>query len=226
MYKMITFDMYSATLDIFGSSVPLVKKVLRESDEKCDEFFRTWRAQQWNYLLLSGNMQDGFLSYTYLTKKALDYTEFKLGYSLTSDQKDGLFEVWKNFSAWPEAKEVLDELKKRGYLVAMLSNGDVDMLSPLQQSTGIDFDYIFAADMAKCHKPTPNIYYLPLVELGIGRNEFLHVAGSSFDVMGAKSAGLHCAWSNRFRDRTLDAKFEPNFNMKNLYDLLDILPNK
>lgn len=225
MYKMVTFDMYSALLDIFTSAVPLVKDVLDLPDEKCDKLFRTWRSEQWLYILLNGSARSGFISYTDITKRALDYTEFKLNYSLTSEQKEQLLHhVWENFKAWPEAKEVLDELKARGYTIAMLSNGDRSMLEPLQKSTGINFDYIFAADMARCHKPGPEIYTLPLVELGIGRAEFLHVCGSANDLMGANNAGIQCAWHNRRADRPYDPSIKPVFEVHDLYGLLDHLP--
>ena len=51
----------------------------------------------------------------------------------------------------------------------------------------------------------------------------LHVAGSVFDVMGAKAAGCNCAWSNRYSDYVLDTKYEPDYNMKSLSDLLEFL---
>ena len=46
MFKLITFDVYSASLDINGSAVPIVREVLGWSEEKCLDFFKTWRTQQ------------------------------------------------------------------------------------------------------------------------------------------------------------------------------------
>lgn len=225
LYKMVTFDMYSALLDIFSSAVPLMKDVLDLPDESCDKLFRTWRSEQWLYMLLNGCTRTNFISYSDITKRALDYTEFKLNYSFTPEQKEQLLHhVWENFKAWPEAKEVLDELKARGYTIAMLSNGDRAMLEPLQQSTGIHFDHIFAADMARCHKPGPEIYALPTVELGMDPADFLHVCGSANDLMGASYAGIQCAWHNRRADRPYDPNIKPVFEVRNLYGLLDHLP--
>ena len=222
---MVTFDMYSALLDIFTSAVPLVKDVVDLPDESCDKLFRTWRSEQWLYMLLNGCTRTGFISYSDITKRALDYTEFKLNYSFTPEQKERLLHhVWENFKAWPEAKKVLEELRARGYTIAMLSNGDRDMLEPLQQSTGIQFDHIFAADMARCHKPGPEIYALPKMVLGMEPADFLHVCGSANDLMGASYAGIQCAWHNRRADRPYDPNIKPVFEVRNLYGLLDYLP--
>ena len=225
MYKVITFDIYSASLDIQGSAIPVVQDVISEfSLEKCKDFFRTWRTQQWNFLLLNNSMEDGYRSYRYITERVLEYTEKKFDISLTSDQKDQLMKIWTSFSAWPETRGILEELKNRGYKIGMLSNGDENMLYPLQDSTQIQFDYIFSGDQAKTYKPRPEIYHNVLEKLKIDVDELLHVAGSLFDVMGAKSAGLNCVWSNRSGEYVLDTRFEPDYEISSLNGLLEILP--
>lgn len=223
MFKLITFDIYSASLDINGSAVPVVQEVLGIPESRAREFFQVWRAQQWNYLLLKNSIQDGFTNYYDITRGLLDYMEKRTGLAITGEQKDRLMRIWTTFSAWPEAKPILEEVKQRGYAIAMLSNGDLDMLEPLQDSTGIRFDHIFSGDMAGCYKPSPGIYELPYKKLNIRKEEMLHVAGSMFDVMGAKAAGCTCAWSNRHGDVLLNEAYAPDYELKNLSQLLDIL---
>ena len=224
MYKVVSFDIYSASLDINGSAIPIVEEVLQLPKETCADFFKTWRAQQWNFLLLNNSMNKEFFTYNYITSRVLEYTEKKFEISLTDDQREKLMKIWTTFKAWPEAKKVIDEIKSRGYKVVMLSNGDKDMLDPLQNSTGIDFDDIFSGDQANCYKPNPLIYRNALEKLGIEKDELLHVAGSLFDVMGARADGFHCAWSNRLGEFVLDQDFAPNYELKNLSELLNILP--
>jgi 2-haloacid dehalogenase len=224
MLKLITFDVYTAVLDLFGSAIPIVKEILDLSDAECDKFFRAWRANQSQQILLSSCLNVCYQNFRYLTTISLDYTTRKLNLQITSKQKKYLIDdVWKNLKAWPDVKEITERLKSDGYKIALLSNGDYDLLKPLEKSTGITFDYIFSGDMAQSHKPCSKIYYLPLIELGIGRTEMLHVPGGSVDVMGIKAAGFHCAWCNRFNDYILDPGYQPDFIMKNLYDLPDII---
>ena len=223
VYQLITFDMYSATLDINGSAVPMVEKILNKDRAFSKDFFSLWRNQQWNYLLLNNSMEKGYKSYQYITRTVLHYTADKLGISLENDQEESLMKIWTSFKPWPEAPSVLKELKNRGYKIGMLSNGDQDMLAPLADATGVNFDYIFSADEAGFYKPNPNVYEVPSHRLGIKKDQWLHVAGSVFDVMGTKAAGYNCAWSNRYGDYVLDPKFEPDYMMKNLNDLLTFL---
>lgn len=223
MYKVITFDMYSATLDINGSAIPKVQKILNQDLAISGEFFKTWRAAQWNYLLLNNSMEKGFKNYDYITRSVLDYTEEKFKMQLSAETKEELMKVWLSFEPWEEAQEVLTEIQNRGYKIAMLSNGDHEMLEPLAAACGVEFDYIFAAEDAQKYKPHPAVYEVTLEKLGIKKEELLHVAGSVFDLMGTKAAGFDCAWSNRFGEPVFDKEYEPNYNMKNLKELLNIL---
>lgn len=221
-FKLITVDAYSALLDLEGSMQPLVEKVLNNDKIDALAFFRMWRAKQWDYVLLSSNLEKGYHSYEYLTRATLIYTMKKHGLTLSQAQQDELVDGWSHLKGWPEAQEVFNKLQAKGYKIAILSNGDEKMLEPLKQSTGINFDYIFGAEHAKAYKPNPNIYKLPFKE-GYKHEEVLHVAGSTFDTMGAKSAGIYCAWSNRYHDYPIDEKYTPDYNLDNLSGLLDIL---
>lgn len=221
-FKLITVDAYSALLNLEDSMVPLVEKVLDNKDTDAVAFFRMWRTKQWDYVLLSSNLEKGYHGYEYLTRSTLLYTLKKFEISLSQTNQDILMDGWSRLKAWPEAKEVFDEVQKRGYKIAILSNGDESMLNPLKESTGINFDYIFCAEQAKAYKPNPRIYKLPF-QKGYQQKEVLHVAGSTFDLMGAKSAGIYCAWSNRYNDYPIDDKYAPDYHLKNLTGLLEIL---
>lgn len=222
-YKLITFDAYSALLDIKGSLVPALEKAFGSSGKDLVAIFTMWRTRQWDYVLLSSSMNKGFLSYRYITRCALDYTLLKFDLACTEATREQLVDAWSHLSAWPDARTALAEIKRRGYPVAILSNGDEPMLKALEESTGIVFDYIFSADQAKAYKPNPKIYQLPFNKLGLTREEVLHVAGSPFDMMGAKAVGMLCAWSNRFRDFPIDPQYKPDFEFDDLNGLLQVL---
>lgn len=223
-YKLITFDMYSALLDISGSAVPLIREAADLPDGVCVELFSLWRSRQWTCMLLNGCTGKEFVSYSEITRQTLDQADELLGLELPDETKDALLHhVWENFKAWPEAAAVIAELKARGYQTAMLSNGDLDMLRPLENSTGITFDYIFSADMARAHKPCPAIYSLPEKILGLHRGEYLHVCGSANDLYGAVSAGIPVIWHNRKNDLSFGRCIRPLAEIKTLEELLTIL---
>lgn len=222
-YKLITFDVYSALMDIEGSIAPELGSRLNLDEASSHSLFRVWRTAQWNYLLLNNSMNNGFLSYKYITKCTLEYALQKLGAVLSESEKDELVSCWIRLKPWPGVKDVLTEVRNRGYKIAILSNGDEDMLQDMAEYCEIPFDYIFSADQAGAYKPSPHIYELPFKRLGLKREEVLHVAGSSFDTMGAVAAGMVVAWSNRFKDYTLDSRCQPAYCLNSLEELPDIL---
>ncbi|MEB3100091.1 haloacid dehalogenase type II [Ferviditalea candida] len=222
-FKLICFDVYTALMNIEGSISPHLGRLLSIEQEHALSIFRLWRNTQWNYLLLNNSMNNGFLPYKTITMRALEYALQKFGAELDGSQKVEMVHYWSKLNPWPEVKEVLAEIKDRGYQIAILSNGDEDMLEAVAEHCGIKFDYIFSADKAEAYKPSPRIYELPLKQLGLSREEVLHVAGSPFDTMGAIAAGMVVAWSNRFNDFLIDAKYRPNYEMSSLNALLEIL---
>jgi 2-haloacid dehalogenase len=118
---------------------------------------------------------------------------------------------------------VLQAVRDSGYPTAILSNGDEAMLRALAARLKTPFDHIFSAEAADAYKPAPAIYRLPCDALGLEPAIILHVAGSATDVMGAKSAGLACGWSNRRGERLLDPSLSPDFVFPNLRGLLKAL---
>lgn len=225
-YRLISFDVYSALANIEGSLIPELTREIGPNKLDVTAFFRTWRTRQWDYLLLNNSLDSGHLSYDYITRCALDYTANRFGIQLADEASERLLLAWTRLCLWPEAVEVLSEIQNRGFQIAILSNGTEAMLNALREEIGIPFDYIFASDQAGAYKPSPKIYQLPFTRLGLDRNELLHVAGSSFDVMGAKSAGLTCVWSNRLNDYTLDPRYSPDYEMADLTGLLQMLSPK
>lgn len=224
MYKVITFDMFSAVLNIEGTAKPIVSKIIPcLPEEKALEFFRMWRIKQWDYVLLSGHMEQGYKSYEYLTRCALNYAIKKFDLSLKDEQIKSLINIWFSFNPWDEAKEVISKLKEKGYIVAMLSNGDTKMLQSIASHCKIEFDYIFSAEMVQAYKPCKAIYKQVFDTLKIKDDECLHVAGSMFDTLGAVSCGYHCCWSNRYNDQMLDENYKPQYQISNLTELLNIL---
>ena len=56
-------------------------------------------------------MSEGYRTYRDITTMTLEYAIKKFDVNLNEDQKKRLMEIWVSFKAWPEAKEVIDEIK-------------------------------------------------------------------------------------------------------------------
>lgn len=224
-YRLVTFDVYSALMDLEKSLLPELARVFdyTAGDVELPALLRTWRAKQLEYTLFSNSLHRGHIPFREITRRALEYSLRRSGLDLSEEQRAELVAAWDRLQPWPEAEAVVAEVKARGYPVAVLSNGDEVMLRALLSNFSVPFDYIFAADQAGVYKPHPAIYHLPLDHLGLLPAEVLHVAGSGRDVMGARAAGLACAWSNRSGDVPLDLTYAPTCEFPDLTGLLDVL---
>ena len=221
-YELITFDVYTALFDIEGSLVPFVHTLL---DEQVDsvELVRMWRQKQLEYALISNSLQQGRVPFAEITRLALGYALSRAQVDLNDESRQFLVSGWNQLQLWPEAEQILVEIKKRGYPVALLSNGDNSMLRRLANRLPIECDRIFSSEQAGYYKPHPSMYELPLKSFGLTSKQVLHVAGSATDVTGTKAAGLKCAWSNRKQDRVLDDQYYADYEFQNLLGLLDML---
>ena len=221
-YRLITFDVYTALFDIESSLVPVMQQLLKEKLDAV-ELVRLWRQKQLEYALISNSLQHGRVPFAVITRRALDYALSRAQLDLAEDSRQDLVAIWDRLQLWPEAEEVLTEVRERDYVVGLLSNGDEVMLQRLAALLPIACDHIFASEEAGYYKPHPRVYELTLKTLGLASDRVLHVAGSATDVLGAKAAGVHCAWSNRKQDKLLDDSYRADYEFENLVGLLDVI---
>ena len=222
-YRLITFDAYSGLADFKATLMPVITRILDVPVSDAEPFLTTWRARQLDAAALSNALNRGRVSFHDCTSLALDYAASKHGVTVSASQRGELIESWYPLQPWPEADDVLGALKERGYLLAILSNGDRAMLESIANQVSVDIDHIFSTESAGVYKPDPEVYGLPIDELGLERGEYLHVAGGANDVIGAKSAGVACYWNNRTGDQVLYPEFAADFEGPDLTGLLDIL---
>ncbi len=199
-YQLLTFDVYTALVDVEGSLAPMLRDRLPPHVDSVD-VVRTWRRKQLEYVLISNSLDKGRVPFDTITRRALDYTLRRAHVVLSETALQDLVVAWEHLQLWPEAESVLTEIEARGYRIGLLSNGDETML----------------------RAPHPSVYALPLQTLGLAADEMLHIAGSATDVTGAKSAGLRCVWANRGHDSLLDARLAPDHEIEDLRGLLRIL---
>jgi putative hydrolase of the HAD superfamily len=99
--------------------------------------------------------------------------------------------LWHVF---PEVREVLASLRRRGLRLAVISNWD-SRLPGLLDSLGLReyFDDVLVSALEGVEKPAPAIFERATGRLGVQPSESLHVGDSPLDdYRGAESAGL-CA---------------------------------
>jgi 2-haloacid dehalogenase len=83
---------------------------------------------------------------------------------------------------------VPDVRLKTRYKIAVLSNGDPDMLETARAFHKIPFDAVISVAVANSFKPHVATYTKAAVIIGVRMDEVLFVASHAFDCFGAKSA--------------------------------------
>ena len=85
----------------------------------------------------------------------------------------------------------------------------------------INFDFYVTAEEVGYYKPHPSMYNRILEKMNSAPNRTLFVAGSTFDVRGAKNIGMDVYWHNRI---ALNYKNESADHVEaSLYRLLEVL---
>ena len=217
--ELVTFDVYMALVDIQGSLSPVFANITGASLEQAGPMVSTWRAKQMERAALSNSLGGSRTCFRDCTSMALDYVLTKHQISLSQSARDTLLRAWDQLKPWPEANAALASVRAMGHKIAILSNGDQDMLEAIARQFDTPFDYVLSSESAGKYKPDPAMYALPSRQLSIANSETLHVAGSANDVLGAISYGMACIWSNRHRDSLLDPRFPPTDEIANLSHL-------
>ena len=122
--------------------------------------------------------------------------------------------------------ETIETLKIKGYKLGIVTTKREDVAFKGLRLMKLDsyFDVMIAYDHVKKVKPDPEPIFLALEKLGSKPEEALMVGDNFHDVIAGKNAGTKTAgvaWSIKGREYL--AKYEPDFMLENMTDLLRIL---
>jgi 2-haloacid dehalogenase len=190
--KGVIFDAYGTLYD--------VQSVQAKTEELCpgkgDLITQVWRLKQLEYTWLQTALT-GFRDFTFMTEASLSFALRAAGIEPNDTITKALLGKYLDLDPYPEAKEALGALRRRGGLtLAILSNGSTAMLTALVKNSGLDafLDATISVDGARKFKPHPECYALVEERLGLKKDEVLFVSSNGFDVAGAKHFGFKVAW--------------------------------
>ncbi|MCS7172575.1 MAG: HAD-IA family hydrolase [Armatimonadetes bacterium] len=104
-----------------------------------------------------------------------------------------LAEVRPEYTPYPEVPRVLEELRRRGYRLGVVSNWEPDLPDVLRRVGLLDaFEVVVASAVVGAAKPDPRIFRVALDALRLEPHLSVHVGDSyEADVQGARAAGIH-----------------------------------
>ena len=134
--------------------------------------------------------------------------------------RSAMSEIEFTRAALPGVPEILDELRGRGYRLAVISNNDGRTERKCEE-VGIRgyFDYVFDSTNLGLVKPDPGIFKFALQKFGISPEEAVHVGDLyGTDIMGGMDAGLDVIWFNNRKIERLNES-----EVKEVDDLAEII---
>ncbi len=164
------------------------------------------------------------------TKRTMEIISDVIGEDVNSHMFQELYaELWVDCRPdYPsilrkEVPDILKELHRRGYQVALASSTSRAGINDVLTSCGLkgDFDYIVSGEEFKESKPNPEIYLHTADTLKREPKECLVVEDSTYGIMAGHGAGMTVASviDDRFSfDRSL-----ADYSINGLWEILDVL---
>ena len=216
--KAIIFDAYGTLFDVNSAA----EKCKERLGNKWEGFANYWRTTQLEYTWLRSLMRR-HKDFWQITEDSLDKSmNF---YNIDNSMRSELLNLYKVLSPFTEVRDALNKLKQSNYKLAILSNGTPDLLNELVVSNQLKdiFDDIFSVEEAGIFKPDSKVYDLPINKYNIEKNEVLFLSANTWDVSGAGNYGYNTVWVNRNNNIFDKLDFEPNQQISNLSELLDLI---
>ena len=214
--KAVVFDAYGTLFDVNSAAEKCKDKI----GVKWEIFANFWRTTQLEYTWLRSLMKR-HKNFWDITEDSLDKS-MKV-FNINKNMKNELLSLYKILSPYPEVKGVLEDLKKKNFKLAILSNGTLDLLNELVESNKLNnlFDDLFSIEEVKIYKPDPRVYEIPIKKYKIKSDEITFLSANTWDVSGGGNFGYNSIWVNRNNSVFDILDFQPKNEINNLTHLLD-----
>ena len=201
-YDVIVFDLLTDLIDSWS----LWNEIAGSELKGCD-----WRAR--------------YLQITYNTFEYKKYEDLVLlsaqQVGLKNTNAFKLIDEWERLKPWPEVNMVLNKLKDK-FALGVATNCSIKKGNEAIELIDVKFNSTVTAEEVGFYKPHPEMYNCILKKMNTSPSRTLFVAGSPFDVEGAKSMDMDVYWHNRVGLSHSNEK-KADYVEKSLNKLIEIL---
>ena len=184
MDRWATFDCYGTLIDWNGGIRRELARVFGEdrADEQLERYHELERQLE----------ADGTLGYREVLTEAMR----RLG--APPGEEDALARSLPSWQPFAEVPGALEEARRRGWKLAILSNTDRDFIDASMERLGVPFEVAIVASEIGSYKPGHRHWERFFEQTGASREGHVHVAASRFhDIAPANELGLQSVWINR-----------------------------
>jgi len=216
--KAIIFDAYGTLFDVNSAAEMCKEKI----GDKWEPFANFWRTTQLEYTWLRSLMKK-HKNFWQITEDSLDKSIEV--FNIDPKMKNELLNLYTTLSSYKEVPETLKILKEKKFKLAILSNGTPALLNQLIKSNNLDnlFDDLFSIEDVGIYKPDPKVYDIPIKKYQIKKNEIAFLSANTWDVSGSGNYGYNAIWVNRNKNIFDKLDYTPNFEIRDLSMLIDII---
>ena len=218
MSRWATFDCYGTLID-WNAGIGSVLEQLYGA-EQAPTLLRRYHELEPE---VQGN---GYRTYSEVLALTLERLANEVGYGIPEGEGGVLSQSLPDWPPYPEVPKALEELRRRGWSLAILSNVDHALMIESEKRLGVPFDLIVTAEDVRSYKPDPG-HWQRFFEMTTAEKErHVHVGASAYhDVAPAKELGLKTVWISRggadsFAHR---ARAEPDRELPDISALPDTL---
>ncbi len=216
--KVILFDAYGTLFDVNSAAEKCKDKI----GERWENFSNFWRTTQLEYTWLRSLMERHKDFWT-ITEDSLDKSMKVFGINMK--MKNELLNLYRVLSPYPEVKEVLEDLKRKNFKLAILSNGTPALLKELVVSNNLNsfFDDLFSIEEVGIYKPNAKVYDMPVNKYKVKPAEITFLSANTWDVSGGGNYGYNSVWVNRNQSVFDNLDYKPKKQINNLTQLLNLI---
>jgi len=204
-----TFDCYGTLIDWNGGIRRELARIFGEdrADEQLDRYHEVEPQVQ---------AEDPSRSYREVMASTLE----RLG--APGDDRDVLGRALPSWEVFPEVPAALEEARRRGWRLCILSNTDREFIDVSMRTIGVPFDRSIVASEIGSYKPA--LGHWRTFEREVGRLPDVHVCASLFhDVVPAAELGIPSVWVNRLEERAEPAPTRELRDLSTLAGVIDEL---
>jgi 2-haloacid dehalogenase len=197
--KALAFDQYGTIVDMQKGLTEVVTPFLKNKgwDGKPDSFVTWWRRTHFENSMIDALLERGHTPYRQIGHRAVSYVMDRCKISYTQEEVRWLVSQIETLRPFPDVVAALEKLRAGGYKLAILSNGDRDMLKAAGPHIGFAFDQVISVQEAGSFKPHWKTYAKAEEIIRLDRSSILFVANHAFDCIGAKAFGMRTAFVDR-----------------------------
>jgi 2-haloacid dehalogenase len=223
--QVLACDQYGTIVDMQKGLTEAVTPFLRAKGWQGapDSFVTWWRRTHFESSMIDALIDRGHTPYRQIGHRAVSYVmdRCKIGYA--QDEVRWLVSQIEKLQPFPDVVPALERLRAAGYKLAVLSNGDRDMLQAAAPHIGFAFDCAISVEEAGYFKPHWKTYAKACEILGKDRTSILFVANHAFDCIGAKAFGMRTAFIDRRKRPFGETPHQPDLMVDNFAELAAVL---